>query len=130
MTTSQTSIVKNFYVVSYWKTESWKIVCLCWCVMLLPRIFLKKLFFKHINTAASETSKKAVIFNNIAGCKTRLYIFLWNFIKLFMHIITIFSRHFFTEGEAKSALIFVKRSMLIWVYFIGNYFSRPRKGYS
>ena len=34
MAASQTSTAKTFYVVSYWKAESQKIVCLWWCVVL------------------------------------------------------------------------------------------------
>ena len=126
-----------------------KIVCLWWRVVVscishasgkvLPRIFLKKLFFKHIKMAASEISKKGpVIFNTIAGCKTPSYIlFIWNFIRLFMRIITIFSAHFLSllqssflqEVKRKCSSISVKRSMLILIYVTGTYFSRSRKGY-
>ena len=105
---------------------------------VLSIIFLKKLFFKHIKMAASEISKKRpVTFNTIAGCKTPSYILLWNFIKLFMRIITIFSPHFlsppqssFLQGvKRKCSSICVKRSMLILIYVTGTNFSRPRKEY-
>ena len=135
-TASQTSIAKNFYVVYHWKTESQKnslFVVTCHCVVhqhasgkVLPIIFLKKLFFKHIKMAASEISKKRpVTFNTIAGCKTPSYILLWNFIKLFMRIITIFSPHFLSLLQSsfllgvkrKCSSISVKRSMLLGRYW-------------
>ena len=65
---SQTSVAKNFYVVSYWKAESHtkKFVCgdasLCRVsVMLVVKFYREifcKSFFKHIETATSEITKK------------------------------------------------------------------------
>ena len=146
-TASRTSIAKNFYVCLIEKRNHKK-NCLWWRVVVscishasgtvLKRIFLKKLFFKHIKMAASEfTKKRPFIFNTIAGCKTPSYILLWNFIRLFMRIITIFSAHFLSllqssflqEVKRKCSSISVKRSMLILIYVTGTYFSRSRKRY-
>ena len=70
---SQTSVAKNFYVVSYWKAESHtkKFVCsdasLCRVSVTLVVKFYRewfyreifcKSFFKHIETATSEITKK------------------------------------------------------------------------
>ena len=44
-------------------------------VKFYREIFYKSRFFKHIETAASEiTKKQPVIFNTVAGCRTPLHI--------------------------------------------------------
>ena len=69
MATSQTSIAKNFYVVSYWKAESKKIVCgdtsLCRISVMLGVTFLLRVvkFYQEIFYGChfSNTSRRLLL---------------------------------------------------------------------